>query len=270
MGKWIALGALVALVLLFIFAPVVAWSLLGFVVVLLILLLLIPIGLDVSFIDGKFRAAFRVHGLAFQFYPKWWRTDKPPEEQKPKPAKKEEPKEPKPEKEQKPGKSRKFTKEEILEIIKRALKGLGKFGKLTVRKFMLHFVAAEVDPYYAAMIFSFVNASLSTLAPICRQTFNVKGDVDVWTDVDFTADLMRVDAELSITLRLIQVGRAALSAAIGVAGVLIQRKKRLREEAAIAKENTVSDPVMVEHTAPVNQVNNQSEERNDKNGDNNG
>ena len=296
MIKWIALGVIAGLVLLFIFAPVLAWILVGLVALLIAFVLFVPIGADVGYIDKQFRLALRVDGFAFQLLPK-----KHPDQEKPKeePKPKEEKKEPEPKEEKKPKKSLNFTKEEILEIIKKAFKGLRKFGKLTVRKFMLHYTAAGVDPYYTAKTFSYVNGGLSALAPICARTFRC-GDVDVWTDIDFTANWMTLETELSITLRLIQVVRAAIAAGIGVLGVLLKRKKRLKKEEELAKKNgspaadteeAGTEELHTEETgteksepeeagaektetnakqASNDQVNNQPEERNDNNGDNNG
>lgn len=288
MIKWIALGIIAGLVLLFIFAPAVAWTLVGIVVLLIAFVLFVPIGADVAYIDKEFRLALRIDGFALKLLPKKPPDpNKPPEEKKPKKEKQEEPKKPKTEGEKKPKKSLDFTKEEILEIIKKALKGLGKFGKLTVRRFMLHYTAAGVDPYYTAKTFGYVNWILSSLAPVCARTFRCK-DVDVWTDIDFTESWLKLEFELSITLRLIQVVRAALSAGIGVLGVLLKRKKRLKKEAELAEKNDTPTP----HTensgkvdsdskesgtdesktdkqqTSIDQEKNQPEERNDDNGDN--
>ena len=225
---WIALGVIAALVLLFIFLPVVAWILVGLVVLILAVVLLVPIGADVGYVDRQFSLSARIDGFAIQLLPKKPADpNKPPREKKPK--KEKPPKEPKQEEDATPKPKRKlnFSKEELLELAQKAIKGLGKFGKLTVRRFMLHYTAAWEDPYNAAMIFGYVNAALSTLAPVCAQTFRVTGDVDVWTDVDFTADKMRIDTALSITLRLIQVVHMALAVAFGALGVLIKNRRRL-------------------------------------------
>ena len=187
---WIALGVIVALVLLFIYLPVVAWILVGLVLLILALVLFVPIGADVGYVDKVFKLAVRIDGFALQLLPKKPQDpNKPPKEEKPKPKKEEPPKEEKP-KEEKPKKklSLNFTKEEIFELIKRAINGLGKFGKLTVRKFMLHFTAGGIDPYNTAMSLGYVNWALSTLAPICARKFKITCKPDVWTDVDFTAD----------------------------------------------------------------------------------
>jgi len=260
--KWIALGAIAALVLLFIFFPTVAWILVGLVALLIALILFVPIGADVSYLGGQFRLAARVDGFAIQLIPrKKKEQEKPPEE---KPKEEQKPKEPKDEKKEKPKREFNFTKDELLEIVKKALKGLGKFGKLTVRKFMLHWTVAGEDPYDAAVSFNYINAALSVLAPLCAPIFKVTGDVDVRTDLDFTADSMRVDTELSITLRLIQVVRAALAAGIGVLGVLRKRKKRLKEEAKLAEKNGGPEAEETQQPAPAEQEKDQPAEKHDK------
>ena len=231
---WIALGVVAVLVLLFIFLPVVAWILVGLVLLILLIVLFVPIGADIAYIGGEFSLAARADGLAIKLIPRKPRDpDKPPKEKKekkPKKAKKEKkPEEPKPEEGVKKKKLN-FSFEELLELAQKAIKGLGKFGKLTVRKFLLHYVAAGKDPYNTAMTYNYVNAALSVLAPICAQNFRVRGDVDVWTDIDFTSEQMQLDTELSITLRLAQVVHMALAVGVGALGVLIKNKRRLRKE----------------------------------------
>lgn len=265
---WIALGVIVALVLLFIFLPVVAWILVGLVLVILAVVLLVPIGADVAYVDGAFSLAARIDGFAYQLLPKKPEDpNKPPRKKKPKPEKP--PAEPKPEAEAKPKRKLSFTKEELFELAQKALKGLGKFGKLTVRRFMLHYVAAGEDPYNTAMTYNYVNAALSTLAPICAEKFRVTGDVDVWTDVDFTTEKMRLDAALSITLRLIQFVHVGLVVAFGALGVLIRHKRRLRREAKLAAKNGGDglNPEEQSDTTPEIEIEiTKSEERNDLHG----
>ena len=266
---WIALGVIAALVLLFVFLPVVAWILVGLVLAILAVVLFVPIGADLGYIGGELRLAARVDGFALQLLPK-----KPPDpnklprEKKPKKPKKEKPpKEPKPEGETKPKKKLSFTKEELFELVQRALKGLGKFGKLTVRRFMLHYVAAGDDPYNTAMTYGYVNAALSTLAPICAQKFRVTGDVDVRTDVDFTTDRMFIELELSVTLRLAQIVHAAFAVAFGALGVLIRHKLRVKKEAKLAKAADVAENEQENQPSSTDTEINQPEERNDKHGE---
>lgn len=266
----IAIAALAALILLFIYLPVVAWILVGLVVLIIAVVLLVPIGADVAYIDEKFRLALRVDGFAIQLLPKKEKKDEEKkEEEKPKKEKeKKEPEEKKPEEEKKPRKFN-FTKEELLELAKKAIKGLGKFGKFTVRKFMLHFTAAGQDPYNTVMFYNYVNGALCILAPICRKHLDVKDNVDVWTNVDFTTDKIQLDTELSVTLRLIQVVRAALAVAVGVIGVLIKNKRRLKKEEKLAKKNGEPPPdkdKQDEQTTDTEIEITKEEERKDSNG----
>ena len=266
---WIALGVIVALVLLFIYLPVVAWILVGLVLLILALVLFVPIGADVGYVDKVFKLAVRIDGFALQLLPKKQKEEKPKEE-KPKPKKEEPPKEEKP-KEEKPKKklSLNFTKEEIFELIKRAINGLGKFGKLTVRKFMLHFTAGGIDPYNTAMSLGYVNWALSTLAPICARKFKITCKPDVWTDANFIEEFPSVEFEISLTLRLIQVVRMALAVGWGVVVVLIKNKLRLRREAKLAKQNGTESVIdkQSETTPDIEIQKEKSEERNDSHGE---
>ncbi len=240
----IALGVIAVLVLLFVFLPVVAWVLAGLVLAILALVLLLPIGADIGYVNGEFTLAARADGFTIQLIPRRERKkEKPPEEKKEK-TPKEEKAEPEEKKKKKPQLD--FTPDEILELIKKLIHGLGKFGKLTVRYFMLHYVAAGKDPYNTAMTFGYVNAALSVLAPLCAKSFHIKGDVDVRTDVDFAADKMQIDAQLSLTLRLLQIVHAALAAAFGALGVLIRHKLRRRKQKGAAEEAGPAEPPVPE------------------------
>ena len=98
MIKWIVLGALAALVLLFAFLPVVAWIILGLLLLIILLVLFIPVGADVAYVNGEFSLAARADGIAIKLLPR-----KPEDPDKPKKKKKEKkPKEPKEPKEEKP------------------------------------------------------------------------------------------------------------------------------------------------------------------------
>ena len=263
----IALGVIAALVLLFIFLPVVAWILVGLVLLILAVVLFVPIGADIGYVGGEFSLAARADGFAIQLIPKKPRDpDKPPKEKKPKkekPPKEEKPKEEKPKK-----KSKKldFTLEEIFELIRKVLNGLGKFGRITVRKFMLHYIAAGKDPYNTAMTFGYVNGALSTLAPICARKFRVVGDVDVWTDVDFAREAMLLDVEASVTIRLAQVVHMAFAVAFGALGVLIKNKRRLRKEKKLAQKEAAKENKETGESIHTDLNTTEVEERNDLHG----
>ena len=268
-------AVLAAFILLCVFLPAVGLTILGIIVLLIVLVLNVPVGADAAYIGGEFTLAARANGFSFQILPKKSGSeDKPPKENKPKKEKK-----PKPEKESepKPKKKLSFTKEELLELAKRVLKGVGKFGKVTVNKFMLHYAAAGDDPYDTVVTYNYVNAALSTLIPICEEKFIVK-DSDIRTDIDFTVDKTKVDVELCATIRLAQVMHMLFAIAFGALGVLIQNKRRLRRE---KKQGIASDGIEVDvalekdtdgaETSQINKDNNteqntQEEERTDSNG----
>lgn len=268
--KWIALGVLAAMVLLFIFAPVVAWIIIGLLLLVILLVLFLPIGADVAYVDGEFSLAARADGFAIQLLPKKPEDPNKPKkkkkEKKPKEPKEEKPQEEKPKEEKKGGLKLNFSLEEIFELIQKVLRGLGKFGKLTVRHFMLHYVAAGDDPYQTAMTFNYVNAALSTLAPVCARKFRITGDVDVWTDIDFAAEKMKIDVALSITLRIAQFVHVGLAIGFGVLGILIKNKLRLRREAREAKKQQRPEHDDSMETKPDNQKMIKAEERKETHG----
>ena len=93
-------------------------------------------------------------------------------------------------------------------------------------------------------------------------------DADVRTDIDFTADKMKVDAELCITIRLIQVVRMAFAVAFGALGILIRNKLRLLREKRQARKNgsVDADSDNVNNTDNNREQPAQAEERMDSNG----
>ena len=201
----------------------VGWIILGVIVLLIVAIMLITVGADVNYEDGQLRVSAKFCGILLQLYPK--EGEQKPEE--PKPPKEKKPPKPKPEKPKKKKKptTLSFTKEELVSLVKSVLRGIGKFGKLRVDRFMLHFTAGGKDPFETAKLNNTVNFVLSTLAPICREKFIVK-DTDVWTDIDFVADSMKIDAGLCIVIRIGQIFRMIFGILFGVLGVLIKNKLR--------------------------------------------
>lgn len=249
-------AALVAEILLVIFLPVVGWSVLGLLLFLILVLLFIPIGAHVKYTEEKLYAAVKISSFEYKLLPREKKAN--PKEEHPNKPKEKKAAEDNATPKQK--KSFPFNFEEILELLKKAIKSLGKFGKLTVHRFMLHFIAAGNDPYKTAMTYNYINAALSSLAPICVKSFKIKDDVDVWTNVDFVQDKMKIETELSITLRLAQILRVALVFVFSALGILIRNRIRVhrekRENKNIAPANNTDD----------NNTNINTEERKDSNG----
>lgn len=243
---------------------------LGVIIAIIALIMLIPVGADVGYEDGAFHLSAKVCGMLLQLLPK-----KPQDESKPKKEKKPKKKKKtaKPKKPPKEKKKRKleFSRDELLELGKALLRGLGKFGKITVDRFHLHYTAGGDDPYNTAVTYNYVNAALSTLAPLCREKFIVK-ESDVQTEVDFTADKMKIDFGLCFVIRIGQIFRMAFAILFGALGILIKNKIRLtREKIKARKEAKTEEKSLPEaETAQNNNIENkeniQEDERMDSNG----
>ncbi|MCI7135943.1 MAG: hypothetical protein SPI09_06795 [Candidatus Limivicinus sp.] len=246
---------------------------LGVIIAIIVAIMLVPVGADVAYEGGKLRLSAKVCGVLLQLIPK-----PPADETKPKKEKK--PKKPKKQKkrpeeqaqtgEEKPKKKLNldFSMDEIMGLVKSVLRGLGRFGrKLSVDRFLLHYTAAGKDPYNTAMTFGYVNGALTTLAPICRRSFDAK-DVDVWTDVDFTTEKTKVDFGVALTIRIGQIFGVVFTILFGALGILIKHKFRKFKEKRANKKAGIPDN---EGTAAENKEEItktiQAEERTDSNGE---
>ena len=219
---------------------------LGVIIAIIVAIMLVPVGADVAYEGGELRLSAKVCGMLLQLIPK-----PPADETKPKKEKK--PKKPKKQKkkaeeqtqtgEEKPKKKLNldFSMDEIMGLVKSVLRGLGRFGrKLSVDRFLLHYTAAGKDPYNTAMTFGYVNGALTTLAPICRRSFDAK-DVDVWTDVDFTTEKTKVDFGVALTIRIGQIFGVVFTILFGALGILIKHKFRKFKEKRANKKAGIPD-----------------------------
>jgi len=245
----------------------VALIIIGIILAILVLILLLPVGVDAGYENEQFHLSAKVNGFLLQLIPRPPRSEeKKPKEKKPKKEKKK--KEPKLEEEKKPQKKLEldFNMDEILELVKKALRSFGKFGrKLKVSRFVFHFTAAGRDPYNTAMTFAYVNAALSSLASICAQRFTVK-DCDVWTDVDFVSEKMRLDLGLAVTIRIGQILGVGLGLGFGALWILLKNKIRLKKERRELKKAGLleEDGQTTEKDKETNNI--QAEERMEANG----
>ena len=246
---------------------------LGVIVALVIAIMLVPVGADVAYEGGELRLSAKVCGVLLQLIPKPPADEtKPKKEKKPKKPKKQkkQPEEQAQTGEEKPKKKLDldFSMDEIMGLVKSVLRGLGRFGrKLSVDRFLLHYTAAGKDPYNTAMTFGYVNGALTTLAPICRRSFDAK-DVDVWTDVDFTTEKTKVDFGVALTIRIGQIFGVVFTILFGVLGIFIKHKFRKFKEKRANKKAGIPDN---EGTAAENKEEItktiQAEERTDSNGE---
>lgn len=246
---------------------------LGVIIAIIVAIMLVPVGADVAYEGGELRLSAKVCGMLLQLIPKPPADEtKPKKEKKPKKPKKQkkQPEEQAQTGEEKPKKKLDldFSMDEIMGLVKSVLRGLGRFGrKLSVDRFLLHYTAAGKDPYNTAMTFGYVNGALTTLAPICRRSFDAK-DVDVWTDVDFTTEKTKVDFGVALTIRIGQIFGVVFTILFGALGIIIKHKFRKFKEKRANKKAGIPDN---EGTAAENKEEItktiQAEERTDSNGE---
>ena len=114
--------------------------------------------------------------------------------------------------------------DELIDLLKKLFQGLGKFTKgINVDRFLLHVVVSGKDPYNTAMIFAYLNALLSALAPVCAMRFKCK-DPDVWTDIDFNSGKWLTDVEIAVVLRIGAVFAMVFTVLFGALGILIRNR----------------------------------------------
>ena len=249
---------------------------LGVIIAIIVAIMLVPVGADVAYEGGELRLSAKVCGVLLQLIPKPPADEtKPKKEKKPKKPKKPKKQKKQPEEqaqtgEEKPKKKLNldFSMDEIMGLVKSVLRGLGRYGrKLSVDRFLLHYTAAGKDPYNTAMTFGYVNGALTTLAPICRRSFDAK-DVDVWTDVDFTTEKTKVDFGVALTIRIGQIFGVVFTILFGALGIIIKHKFRKFKEKRANKKAGIPDN---EGTAAENKEEItktiQAEERTDSNGE---
>lgn len=247
-----------------------ALKIIGVIAAIIALIMLIPIGADIAYEGGQFSLSAKVCGVLLQMFPRPEKDESAPKkDKKPKKEKKPAPEKPEGEQPQKPKKKLKlsFNKDEILSLVKKVLKRFGRFGrKFKVDRFLLHYTAAGDDPYNTAVTFGYVNAALSSLAPICAQRFDVK-DCDVRTDIDFTKEDMEIDFGLAFSIRIGAFFGLGLGIVNSALGILIRNKFRLLgEKLKAGKEKKVDDEKVIDIEIAKENNNIQAEERMDSNG----
>lgn len=225
---------------------IILWIILG----MILFLLLVPFGADISYEGGELTVCAKFCGLLIQVIPKAPEDpNAPPKEKKRKRIKKKKPK-----KETGEGKTKKkpslsFTFDEIMSLLKKVFRGIGKIFRIKVERFKLHYVAGGSDPYDTAVTFGYVNAGLSALAPICARKFK-STDADVRTDIDFSLDRMQIDFGIAITLRLWTILGGVNTILFGALGILIKNKIRLFFEKRREKKNGTADIEVIDAEQP--------------------
>lgn len=205
--------------------------------VLLTLLNLLRVGVGAGYEAQAFSVSARVGPLTIPVWPR------PPAEEPKKPKKEKPPKEPKAPQEQTKEKELDF--DTILALAKLALKAAGSFRrKLTVELFRLVFVAGSSDPYDTAMQSAYVQAALGSLRPLAERALHIQ-ERDVQVGTDFTADKPRIEARLTLTIRIGQIVAIGVVFGVGYLKLMLQKKKaakaQTQQNAAETAERKVSN-----------------------------
>ena len=204
---------------------------------LLTLLNLLRVGVSAGYEAQALSVSARVGPLTIPVWPR------PPAEEPMKPLKEKPPKEPKAPQEQTKEKELDF--DTILALAKLALKAAGSFRrKLTVELFRLVFVAGSSDPYDTAMQSAYVQAALGSLRPLAERALHIQ-ERDVQVGADFTADKPRIEARLTLTIRIGQIVAIGVVFGVGYLKLMLQKKKaakaQTQQNAAETAERKVSN-----------------------------
>ena len=245
----------------------VALIILGIIVGIIVLISLIPVGADVAYESGELAVSAKVMGVLIKVFPRPPKDPNAPE----KPPKEKKPKKPKKQKNPSDGKPKKklklsFTKEEIFALVKKVMQGLGKFRKMRIDRFKLHYIAGGTDPYNTAVTYGYVNSALSALAPLGVERFHVD-DCDIYTNFDFAADKTNIDFGIALSIRIGQIFAVINTIVFGALGILIKNRWRLFRERRRNRKNGAEPEAAPEQTEEnnknINTENSQAEERND-------
>ena len=204
---------------------------------LLTLLNLLRVGVSAGYEAQAFSVSARVGPLTIPVWPR------PPAEEPKKPKKEKPPKEPKAP--QKQTKEKELDFDTVLALAKLALKAAGSFRrKLTVELFRLVFVAGSSDPYDTAMQSAYVQAALGSLRPLAQRALHIQ-ERDVQVGADFTADKPRIEARLTLTIRIGQIVAIGVVFGVGYLKLMLQKKKaakaQTQQNAAETAERKVSN-----------------------------
>lgn len=206
------------------------------ILVILILLLSLKVGVDVSYIGSVLSLSVKAGPVKIVILPKKDKPEGKKKEKKKQPEQTEGDKaEEKPKKEKMKGP--KLTFDDILGIVKLALKAVGRFFRgLRMDYLTLYLTTAGPDPYSAVMNYGYFNAALGALLPALHRVFKI-GKEDISSQVDFEADKLKIDAGTAITIRIGQILFIVLCAAFAFLKWLLRRRRRIKaEEKAAAAE----------------------------------
>jgi len=216
---------------------------LGIIVLILLIVLLLPVGADAGYIGGVLSLKVKAGPFSIGILPSKKTKDGRKKEKKPKKPKKEKKKTAAEDVKDKKSKKQKqkLSFEDIMGIVRLALKTLGRFRRsLSVDRLMIHVVASGSDPYAAVMNYGYVNAAIGALLPLIHRCFKVKTE-DYDSGIDFEAEKLKIDAQIVLSLRIGEILLIVLCAAWGFLRWMRGRKRRAKAEKAKNTEKITED-----------------------------
>lgn len=245
------------------------WIILGVIIAIIVLISLIPVGADVAYEGGELTVSAKVCGVLIKLFPRPPKDpnapEKPPKPKKPKKKKAE------PAEGEAPRKKRKLdiTLDEIFALLRKVMEGLGKFRKMRIDRFKLHYTAAGKDPYNTAVTFGYVNAGLSALAPLAVERFHVD-DCDILTQLDYSTEQMSIDFGIALSIRIGQIFAVLNTILFGALGIVIKNRWRVfttriknRKNVNNVEAEEAAETVIDINTEEIKNTNTQAEERKD-------
>ncbi len=175
---------------------------LGIIILILLLIFLLPVGVDAAYIDSVFTLKAKLGPFNIGIVPG---KEKAAEEKEKKPKKEKKKKkavDAKTEPSKKTKKKLKLSFDDVITIIRIALRALGRFRRsISVDKLMLHILTAGPDPYSTVMNYGYFNAAVGALRPLLHKAFRIK-DEDYASAIDFEGDKLKVDGRIVLTVRI--------------------------------------------------------------------
>lgn len=121
-----------------------------------------------------------------------------------------------------------FETKQMLDIIKPALKALGRFRrKLSVDYLRIHYCVATGDPASTAIAFGIVNSALGTIIPMVDAAFIIRNR-DVGFSADFLSDSSNFDFWITATFQVWEI--IYIAAAFGIDLLKLKRKNHKVQE----------------------------------------
>lgn len=191
------------------------------ILLVLTLILLVPLGIDGGYSQGKLVVGAKAGPFNFQIVPAKKRkkkTKKPPKRRR-----QRDEGEPKHKKEKKS-----LSKKQLLGLIKLGLKAIGRFRKrLSIDYLRIHVIYATDDPFDTAVNFGIANAAVGILLPLLDNALDIK-EPDFHLGCSFTQNETSIDIWLTTTIRVGQILFIALAFGIEFLSKKIKEKRKIR------------------------------------------